>query len=280
MILILALTAWCWQGLWQENLALTKLRSERRGQASRPLTRIGAGSPPTASPLQADQARLAVLQNDIASVRQQLAGLKREADAVAARLPATQADEIITSLGKIDDMGREAGGVLKELVAFVAHLKPGESVDAEDESIPLRLMQLQGELPEIRSFESHPDEIATFQSNALRQALDLSPEATAKTQDLISAAFSNLATQHLTANDRPAEDDASWKQQRTSALQSLMSQLRPLLPVNGTTNREKLSLMFVLNLGAGFDQDVGSQPGKEKPVVRMAWGMNWPVVPW
>lgn len=283
---MLTVTFWWWNGMRQQAHAL---KEELVALHGRWPESTGPG-PGTETPLPSltrlpdnNQVLLTATLRDIAAEREHLAQTKREADALAARIPAASGDEIIASYGTIENFGREAGSTLREFVDLYAmYVSTRKQPDAADDqsgmAVFTRFMRLQGQLPEIKAFEDHPDEIASFQSNALQQVLALKAEAVATSKDLIRATFAELGTRHLTGNKRPAKNAAGWKQQRTEVLQHLMQQLRPLLPDHGNTEREKFALMLVLNFGAGFEQTYHSgEPGKPS---MMAWGMKWPTVPW
>ena len=284
---MLAVTFWWWSGMRQEAHALREELAAlhgRRPESIGPAPGTETPLPSLAPPPDNNQALLTATLRDIAAEREHLAQTKREAEALAARIPAESGDEIIASYGTIENFGREAGNTLREFVdMFATYLstqkQPNTDFDQAAETATFtRFMRLQGQLPEIKAFEDHPDEIASFQSNVLQQVMDLKPEAVATSKDLIRATFAELGARHLTGNERPAKNAADWKQQRTEVLRHLMQQLRPLLPDQGNTEREKFALMLVLNLGAGFEQTYQSG-GPGKPSM-MAWGMKWPTVPW
>lgn len=284
---MLAVTFWWWSGMRQEAHALKEelvTLHGRRPESTGPAPDTETPLPSLARLPDNNQALLNAALRDIAAEREQLTQTKREADALAARIPAASGDEIIASYGTVENFGRDAGNTLREFVdeyAKYASAKKQPDTDADqaaETATFTRFIRLQGQLPEIKAFEDHPDEIASFQSNALQQVLALKPETVAKSKDLIRATFADLGARHLTGNERPAKNAAAWKQQRTEVLQHLMQQLRPLLPDRGNTEREKFALMLVLNLGAGFDQNYyQGEPGKPSA---MAWGMKWPTVPW
>lgn len=273
-LLILIIASGWWHDLHSNARAMQTQLATLRSPAlsTAPITSSRAVEDPPS----ADEKTLAQLRQKMAAEKARLTSVQREIDTLAASLPKTHTDEIITSYGSIETMGREAGDVLRDFIACIEALKTQPSDREPDADTIMRLMNLHGRVPEIQNFEKQPVEIARFQSNALQQVFKLAPAATEQARQHIRTAFTTLAERHLTGAERPPENDSDWKQQRSAVLQDLMKNLRPLLPHQGSTDSEKSALTMVLNFGAGFDQEV---KGHAK-MTSLSWGLNWPKPPW
>lgn len=265
LAVVVAAAILAWVHLRREHEVLSAAHAGLQQRAAGSPTGRASIRPPVDRP-SAEARQLAATLREIEAEESALAQVKKETEDLAARMPPAAEDELITSFGKVEDMGRETGAVIRSLLLGLS--------DTGEVDI-MKFLQVKGRLPEIRRFEDDPDEIARFQSSALRQALALSETAEAAMRPLIREAFAGMARQNLTANHGPAENPEAWMEQRSQALQQLMLGLRPHLP-DSQSNATRQALTFILNLGAGFDQ----QYHQGDDLATMTLGVTWPHPPW
>jgi hypothetical protein len=258
-----------WRNLRHETAALTARRAELMSRS--PSVHAGPANGSTHDPVPPD--RLTTLLRQIQEEQAALDATRRRADDLAARLPGAADGEVIVSLGKIEDMGRDAGRALQSMLRATSL---GADNPAKIQEAFLQWMEVIGGLPEIREFETKPEEISRFQSRALAEALSLPPAAEAAIQPLIRDAFAGMAARGLTANQRPATGSEAWIEERSHALQDLMLRLRPHVPDSGSSSARQ-ALTFVLNLGAGMETETQMQTATQ---ANLTFGVNWPKVPW
>jgi hypothetical protein len=272
-LLVLGLSFWYWSHLRREHDVLMAQHSPHQHQMPPKANEPVANAPSPQKPSHASDS-LADLRRQIRAEETALATTSLQAEQLATRMPLAATDELITSFGRIEDMGRDTATALQGLLRILAGTAKG---GPEDEASVLKLLQVKGRLPEIRNFEDNPGEIARFQSSTLRHALGLSETTETAIQPLIHDAFTEMAAQNLTATKKPQPpaETADWVAKRSQALQELMLKLRPHLPdANAASTRE--ALMFALNVGAGFDEEHSMSAGR----ATVTMGVKWPLVPW
>jgi hypothetical protein len=264
-----------WLNLRREHALLSAQCAALSGSHSqvKPSVQTKSGDTPGPSGAVALTGARTSLEEEIQTEELALAALRKETAALAARLPSAAEDDVIVSFGRIEDMARETGVTVRDLIGAVTSNSPG-SVDLQN--TVLQWMRVKGRVPEIQSFERHPGEIARFQSHALQQALDLSPAAEAAMKPLIEDAFARMAEEGLTASQRPETEPESWIAQRSRALQDLMIQLRPHIP-HSDSMAARQALTMVLNLGAGMET---TQHLHSPNQATLTMGVKWPQVPW
>ncbi len=267
-LLVLLGASGCWILLWQEKAVLTTRLAELNPSPARPLFEKSRESSVSEA---ADH--LTGVRREVDEAREKLGAVKKAADELTGRLPVPTPGEVVVSFGRLEDMGRAVGDAVKGMIGAV--FEPlDESVGTDGAGAGM--MVLIGRVTEIRAFENQPGEIAEFQANALQRVFNLTPDATAQARELVKTTFTAMAADQLIGDHRPAENDGQWKDQRTKALQQLMLELRPLLPDQANSVGQKSALLYVLNLGAGFDPVVKTVNGQ----TQLEWTLYWPVPPW
>ncbi|MDZ4286409.1 MAG: hypothetical protein U0984_00530 [Prosthecobacter sp.] len=266
-LVMVALSFWLWGTLRQEHEVLLTRRADVAVAAHE-------ANPLAAVPSSTTSDRMTAILAEIQVEEAALAGLQRQTNDLAARMPSTGEDEVIVSFGRIEDMGRETGAALHGLLR---QNQQGQQDDPEQmQNAILQWMRMKGRVPEIRDFEKNPAEIARFQSRALQEALGLPAATEAAVQPVIRDTFAKMAAQGLTAGQKPETETEGWTEQRSQALQQLMLKLRPHVPDSDSPAAPQ-ALTIVLNLGAGLET---TQHIHGPQQATLTIGVKWPKVPW
>jgi len=136
------------------------------------------------------------------------------------RLP-TRDGEVLTSFGRIEEMGRRAG----KAVTFLARQAAAQTAAQKPRGKPVTDLDLTkdeqaafaeffGQLGELRALENDPREIARFQAATLREVLGLDDATSGRVSAFLEAEFARLKAQQLTANFRPENEPGDWYRRR------------------------------------------------------------------
>jgi hypothetical protein len=232
--------------------------------------------------IEAETKEQADLVQQISQVRSQLANEQKVAaettrrkTEMQAKLPPVDENEIVVSFGRIRDMALELG----ELASLGKHMLNGKNrqmTAEENEKFMNSTMKIITWQPEIAGFEDSPEEISSLQAGTIAKAFDLDPATTARVEQTIADHFTQMKRMGVTAS---SQNRPGWRDQRSAMITQLMLKLRPLLPANSDAAQ---CLPFVLNIGAGFQQNVDvnvDAKGESTGTVSMSLP-NWPPVPW
>jgi hypothetical protein len=179
------------------------------------------------------------------------------------RLP-TRDGEVLTSFGRIEEMGRRAG----KAVTFLARQAAAQTAAQKLGGAPVADLDLTkdeqaafaeffGQLGELRALENDPREIARFQATTLREVLGLDDATSKRVSAFLETEFARLKAQRLTANFRPENEPGDWYRHRDAAMTELAARLRPLLPAN---HAQLPLLPGILSLGGGLRTEVKLNP--------------------
>jgi hypothetical protein len=170
----------------------------------------------------------------------------------------TRDGEVLTSFGRIEEMGRRAGKAVTFIAWQTAAQKPGgKPVTDLTKDEQSALAEFFGQLGELRALENDPREIARFQATTLREVLDLDDATSGRVSAFLEAEFARLKAQQLTASFRPENEPGDWYRRRDAAMTELAARLRPLLPAN---HAQLPLLPGILSLGGGLRTEVKLNP--------------------
>jgi hypothetical protein len=174
----------------------------------------------------------------------------------------TRDGEVLTSFGRIEEMGRRAGKavtfIARQAAAQTAAKKPrGKPVPDLTKDEQSAFAEFFGQLGELRALENDPREIARFQATTLREVLDLDDATSGRVSAFLEAEFARLKAQQLTASFRPENEPGDWYRRRDAAMTELAARLRPLLPAN---HAQLPLLPGILSLGGGLRTEVKLNP--------------------
>jgi hypothetical protein len=176
----------------------------------------------------------------------------------------TRGGEVLTSFGRIEEMGKRAG----KAVTFLARQAAAQTAAQKPRGKPVTDLDLTkdeqaafaeffGQLGELRALENDPREIARFQAATLREVLGLDDATSGRVSAFLEAEFARLKAQQLTANFRPENEPGDWYRRRDAAMTELAARLRPLLPAN---HAQLPLLPGILSLGGGLRTEVKLNP--------------------
>ena len=180
---------------------------------------------------------------------------------IESRLP-TRDGEVVSSFGRIEEMGQRAGKAVmtfaRQAAAQTAAQKPGvEPVTDLTKDEKTAFAAFLCHLGELRAVENDPHEIARFQAATLREVLGLDDATSGRVTAFLEAEFARLKAQQLTANFRPENEPGDWYCRRDAAITELAARLRPLLPAN---HAQLPLLPGILSLGGGPRTEVKLNP--------------------
>ncbi len=180
---------------------------------------------------------------------------------IESRLP-TRDGEVVSSFGRIEEMGQRAGKAVtifaRQAAAQTAAqkplLKPFTDLTKDEQTAFAAFMCQLGEL---RAMENDPLEIARFQAATLREVLGLDDATNGRVTAFLETEFARLKAQQLTASFRPENEPGDWYRRRDAAMTELAARLRPLLPAN---HAQLPLLPGILSLGGGLRTEVKVNP--------------------
>ncbi len=245
--------------------------------------KISALSSEAMEDMESLQKKLDALEADILEKETSITQTRAEIERVIARTPVAP-DEMTSSFGKIGDMGRETGSLIRLLVASSDAASDGKKLHelTEEEAMEFQasFMKLLAWVPVIGEMESTPSEFAQFQAAAFREFYELDDATSAQLESVVSDHFRKIAADGWSVLDRPTEEGEgadAWKAGRSAALAALMVDLRPLLPEREPII-ERGIFPSLLNVGAGLETQTYKTPdGKSATSMGLP---DWPAPPW
>jgi hypothetical protein len=177
------------------------------------------------------------------------------------RLP-TRDGEVLTSFGRIEEMGKRASKAVtflaRQAAAQAAAQKPGgKPVTDLTKDEQSAFAEFLAQLGELRAVENDPREIARFQATTLREVLGLDDATSGRVTAFLETEFARLKAQQLTASFRPENKPGDWYRRRDAAMTELAARLRSLLPAN---HAQLPLLPGILSLGGGLRTEVKLNP--------------------
>jgi hypothetical protein len=179
-----------------------------------------------------------------------------EADKVAAALQ----DQVVVTLGKVEDVGRQAGVMLlnqPELAALQA-LDPATRTPEQSR----RLLELErqrasalGALPEIEHFQDNPDEYARFFGSLLTEAGKLDAAQSKAVTEYMRARGTEMIAAGLNAGKEPDDvaQEEVWEEQRDAFNEETVDGVAKLLPP-GEAERIGFTDKFIELMEQDFDK--------------------------
>lgn len=202
------------------------------------------------------------LQQRVRQLEDQLARKTAEAEALAREAAVVDglADDVLVSLGTVEDVGRRTGEMLAAAEEWsVLKGAPADSLSAEDSR---RLLDLDrqrasafGALQEIEDFQNDPDEYAAFFKGLFEATVQLTPDDLAKVEDYMRQRAREMAADGLNAAREPDDPDAeeAWEARRDAFNEITTEGLRTILPP-GSADRIKLDDSLLELLEGDFDK--------------------------
>ncbi len=179
-----------------------------------------------------------------------------EADKIAAVLK----DQVVVTLGKVEDVGRQAGVMLvagSELAVLQAI-----DVAARTPEQSRRLLELErqrasalGALPEIEHFQDNPDEYARFFGSLLTEAGKLDPAQSKAVTDYMRTRGTEMIAAGLNAAKEPTDvaQEEVWEEKRDEFNEATVDGVAKLLPP-GEAKRIGFTDKFIELMEQDFDK--------------------------
>jgi hypothetical protein len=215
--------------------------------------------------------KLSELRDELQREEQAASEAEQRIAETRAKLPVLKEDEAIVTFGRIDDMGTEAGQALRHVMGPLKGQKTGNGDEMASSFMKLIVWG-----PEIAGFEETPAEIASFESNMLREIFAFDEAKTRRAEAILRKHFETIKTAGLTAAHAA---EPQWRERRSAVITQLLWDLRPLMPPNFADP----GLASLVNIGAGMESSAKDQAtpenGKPSSSVQMKL-VSWPRLPW
>ena len=168
--------------------------------------------------------------------------------------------EVVVSLGKVEDIGRRAAGVMlakKELKGLKGIQIPERTPEQRRRILELERQRadLLGTLPEVAGFQNNPDEYARFFTGMLREAAALDATQSKAVNEYMQARGQAMIDAGL--NDARKPTDAvqfdAWEERRDAFNAATVTGVGALLPP-GVADRVGFNNAFMELLERDFDR--------------------------
>ena len=178
--------------------------------------------------------------------------LLRAAEAKAAEigrsLPAMSNEEW-RSLGHVEELGWQAGDLLRSMSEMEERRKRGEKFSPEEAGRTSReTMEGLARLAVIGEMEDSPDEVARLHAATVSGRLKLDAATADRVRQQIEREFTELREQKLTRSHRPETEADEWYERRGEALSDAVHRVEALIPAS---QREEFVVGQSLHLGTG-----------------------------
>ena len=219
------------------------------------------------------------LQFELQRLEQATSGIQKELAALQQQMPPSLDSEVTESFGRITDMGAELGQFCRIMVSDGDEVqrelkRRGLERDELSDTMVKAILKLTAWAPEMSAFEDTPAEIASLQSNALRETFALNATQTQQAESIIRTHFATMKTAKLTHS---SHDDPGWRERRNASLTQLLWKLRPLIPAN---TKLAANLSMIVNIGGGLETKTIPRGADGTPGQVVQSFPNWPEVPW
>ncbi len=179
-----------------------------------------------------------------------------EADKLAAALE----DQVVVTLGKVEDVGKQAGMMLGSKMELRALRQMDAAALTAEQRRRLRELERQraavlGSLPEVAGFQNNPDEYASFFSHLLKEAAGLGPEQTQAVHKYMRARGAAMVAAGFHADAQPEDPAAAdaWEEKRDVFNEETVAGVSGILPP-GEAERIGFNDRFMELLEADFDK--------------------------
>jgi hypothetical protein len=188
--------------------------------------------------------------------------LTRLADAQAQTAAAKEAlppmnGQVLHSLGRIEDLGRQAGRFIDQLVEFSNGVgSPSTPKRSEEETMRAMqsMMSWTAWIEMIGDMEDDPKEIARLHATTIAERLKLDATTAASIEKQIAREFAELAAAGLVRSKRPSGDKlAAWRERRDDTLHAAAARVESQIPAD---QRQPWVVEQSLQLGNALVRDV------------------------
>ena len=247
-VAIAGLTSVAIGGSWQ----MLRLKREH-GRLTSELAAIHAqGAQPEGEAQAVFVTQIAALNAEIEQETARLADAQTQIAAVKKALPPMNG-QVLRSLGRIEDLGRQAGQFIEQVLDF-SKAAGGPSARMQSEEEMTRTMQSMmswtATIETIGEMEDDPREIARLHATTIAARLKLDAATAAMIEKEIAREFQELAAAGLVRSKRPSSDELSaWRERRGDALHTAATRIEHLIPAD---QRQPWVVEQSLQLGNAF----------------------------
>jgi hypothetical protein len=165
--------------------------------------------------------------------------------------------QVLRSLGRIEDLGREAGRFIEQLIDFSKAAGGGVAGKQSQEEM-MRAMQSMmswsASIEMIGEMEDDPNEIARLHATTIAERLKLDAPTAVAIEKQIAREFQELTAAGLVRSKRPAGDElAAWRERRADALHAAAERVESQIPAG---QRQPWVVEQSLQLGNALFRDV------------------------
>jgi hypothetical protein len=235
-------------GSWQ----MMRLAREH-GRLTTELAAIHAQAAPAESEEEsAFVTQIAALNAEIEQETARLADAQTQIAAMKNALP-PMTGQVLRSLGRIEDLGRQAGQFIEQVIDF-SKAAGGPSARKQSEEEMTRTMQSMmswtATIETIGEMEDDPREIARLHATTIAERLKLNAATAASVEKEIARVFQELATAGLVRSKRPSGDELTgWREHRGDVLHAAAARIENLIPAD---QRQPWVVEQSLQLGNAF----------------------------
>jgi len=207
---------------------------------------------------------------DQAPFTTQIARLNAEVEQESARLADAQAQtaaakdalppmngEVLRSLGRIEDLGRQAGRFIEQVIEFSKAARGPSAPTPNDEQMMQAMQSMMSWIASIEmigAMEDDPKEIARLHATTIAERLKLDGATTASIEKEIAREFAELAAAGLVRSKRPSGNElAAWRERRADVLHAAAERVESQIPAE---QRQPWVVEQSLQLGNSFFRDV------------------------
>ncbi len=164
-------------------------------------------------------------------------------------LPAMSNEEW-RSLGRIEELGQQAGDFVRSFADFLGRQKKNEEIKPEENNrFGQEMMSWLKRMEVIGEMEDTPAEIARLHTATLSTRLKLDAATAERVRQQIERDFFQLREQKLTRPQRPETERDDWHLRRRTALNEATQRIEALIPA---AQREQHAVGQSLHLGTGL----------------------------
>lgn len=179
--------------------------------------------------------------------------LKRAAEAKAIEIGKSlppMSDVEWRSLGRVEELGQQAGDFLRTFSDAIGRMKAGQPLDDGDgNTFMQRMMGWLKRMEAIGEMEDDAPEIARLHTATLGSRLKLDAATQARVQSQIEREFTLLREAGLTRPQRPDTERDDWYLRRRTALNEATQRIEALIPAG---QQQEFAVGQSLHLGTGL----------------------------
>ena len=178
------------------------------------------------------------------------------------------------SLGRIEELGQQAGDFMRALAGHRERMKAGKLKTEDQAGFGPEMMRWLKRMEVIGEMEDTPTEIARLHTATLSARMKLDAPTQERVRLQIEREFSQLAEKKLTRPQRPDTARDEWYARRKTALDEATQRIEALIPA---AQREQFAVGQSLHLGTGMRTKTDLRPDGHGSVYMMIDlpGLDW-----